>query len=92
VNRHEKKRVVAIATDVFLQEQAIASPNQSRKERRKAARLLRKRVLRESPSHLFERHAVSKPQIIVPEIQIQAEGVETGAQERRSPSGRLILP
>jgi hypothetical protein len=92
VNRHEKKRIAAIATEVFLQEESIANPNLTRRERREKARVLRKRVLRESPAHLFERHSVAKPQIIVPEIQIQAEGVETGAQDRRSPSGRIILP
>jgi hypothetical protein len=91
MNRHEKKRIAAIATDVFLQEAAIANPSMTRKERREAARLLRKRVLRESPAHLFEKHAMVKPQIIVPEIQVQADGVETGAQEKRSPSGRIIL-
>src|SRR5579863_6297311 len=90
VNRHEKKRIAAIATEIFLQEESIANPDLTRRERREKARLLRKRVLRESPAHLFERKSVAKPQIIVPEIEIQAEGLETGKQEKRSSSGRII--
>ncbi len=83
-----------MATEIFLQERAITEPNSTRAERRAAARLLRKRVLRESPAHLFEKHRaalVSRPQIIVPEIKIEAKGVETGKQEKLSPGGIILL-
>lgn len=91
MNRQERKRIAAVATDVYLQQHNVGHPDSTRRQRRADRSLLRKRVLRESPKHLFEKHSLVKPQIIVPEIEIQAEGIETGKQDKRSPSGRIIL-
>ena len=95
MNRQEKKRIINIATSVFLQEEAMkqATPP-SRRERRQHERALRKRTLRESPASLYEKHSgpkVVKPSIIVPDLQVEAEGVDLGKQERRSPGGIILI-
>jgi hypothetical protein len=96
MNRQERRRIAAIGVDVYMQEEAIINPNTTRRERRARARALRKRVMRESPRALFEKKqapAIEAPHIIVPEIQVEADGaVPLGAQEKRSPSGLLVLP
>jgi len=93
MNRQEKKRITAIATDVFCQEHNINHPNSTRRERRAAEKALRKRVFRETPPRLFEKHSaqVIKPQVIVPQIRVEAAGVETGKQEKLSPGGIILL-
>lgn len=96
MNRQAKKRIAALATDIFLQEHNIGHPEDSRRQRRENARLLRKRVLKETPAANFEKHRIEKPRIIIPEVEIQAEGITDqktveGKQERRSESGRIIL-
>lgn len=116
MNRALKKRIAAVATKRYLDQEYINVPT-TRKERREATRLLSKRILRETPAAAFERHSLEKPHIIVPEVEIEAVGVTDVAprgltgisanfegprtdgdfhgisrEERRSETGRIILP
>lgn len=91
MKRQERKRIAAQATDIWLQQHNIDHPGASRRERRANARLLQKRIVREVPHAQFEKHVIVKPQIIVPEIDVQVEGLEIKGEQRRSESGRIIL-
>jgi hypothetical protein len=103
MNRAERRRLVARRVNGYMQQHNVGDPNTTRRERRSMARVLRKRVMKEAPptaletaartdQRIMEGGVIVAPRVIIPELEVQAQGVETGKQERRSPGGRIILP
>lgn len=88
VTRQMRRALARKAAKIYVQKNRA---HLSRDERRELTRGLAAKAVRELPASEFEKHMIDRPRIIVPEVEIQAEGLNLRGIERKSPGG-IILP
>lgn len=91
VSRQHRREVARTAVKKYMTKNRARYAHLSRKERRAKELAMLVRVLAETPKAEFEQHLIEQPRLIVPEVEVQAEGVPTFAGERRSPGGIILL-
>lgn len=91
VSRQHQRALARTAVKKYMADHRARYARLTRKERRAKEMDMLLHVLSETPKADFEQHVIERPRVIVPEVEVQAEGIPAMTSERRSPGG-IILP
>lgn len=92
VSRQQRRALARKGAKLYVAKHGQQYGHLSRHERSDKEKQIAKRVFHEAPLSAFEKHVVERPRIIVPEVEIQAEGIEMPeGTERRTPGGIIVI-